>query len=342
VDQKIGSSAGGRSLRIEDAVIDLDYARLAAFAGKAVDRTFLAPFSLVKCSADAPPQWRHTQEAASALTQQGPSGSLDPKVMEAVYRQAGKAPYWLGDGWSADGAYSRLYDAAAAKHFEGRIAAIKTDSPMKLMAPGVEWTVTAGEERRDVQLGPQWFVDAEAMPFRVGDPVQIDASPANVDGRRVWIASRVAGRGDSLVLRGPDGRPAWIEDRDFDGPPRFVKGKTLLGKDVIGSSRETLGRVVDVVFNMRNGRIAYLAVESPEGLHAVPLGAFEATNSDGPLQIRIAREIFAKSPVFSGNTTWPAKIDRTWVEYVSVRYGNPGVQEGSRDPSLRSPRKQEP
>jgi hypothetical protein len=60
-----------------------------------------------------------------------------------------------------------------------------------------------------VRLGPDFYVDEQAVKLATGDRVIVKGYEVELDGERVLVAAEVR-RGDAvLALRGEDGIPLW-------------------------------------------------------------------------------------------------------------------------------------
>lgn len=110
--------------------------------------------------------------------------------------------------------------------------------------------------------------------------------------------------------------------------PRLRAGKGILNIEVVDGENEKLGEVTDVALDWESGKIPYIVVKNAKSqrMHAIPIAAFEKTEDDQRLLVKVPPEVFHKGASFSAEDKWPAAIDRQWVEYVQVRYGRRGVQ----------------
>ena len=103
---------------------------------------------------------------------------------------------------------------------------------------------------------------------------------------------------------------------------------------VHSGQERSVGRIVDFAVTVENHRLAYAAVEfrsDDAKLYPLPLSAFVVSKPEEPWQVDLSAESIANTPSFSARK-WPQKIERAWVEYVHVRYGDAaldGVQHAS-------------
>jgi len=134
--------------------------------------------------------------------------------------------------------------------------------------------------------------------------------------------------------------PLDIRVNDQDRPPRNVDPLGLfLGRQVAGTAItdprfHEIGRVDDLVVDLRSGKVRYVIVEysavSHQGrLFAVPWNRFQLAGrpqADQVLVLNIDPETLERSSGFVRNE-WPDLADRRWVESIDIYYGrgrNPG------------------
>jgi hypothetical protein len=113
-------------------------------------------------------------------------------------------------GWEIDGKYNKLYSMAEFDNFKGEIEDIMEIVPMEGMAPGLALSV---RDRDDevilVHLGPKSFVSDHG--FRKGDKVKIRGAWAEIDGKEIFMASKIR-RGEDHVYKvrlTKNGKPFW-------------------------------------------------------------------------------------------------------------------------------------
>jgi hypothetical protein len=76
-------------------------------------------------------------------------------------------------------------------------------------AEGVHLLVRAGADTVDVHLGPDFWVDAQAVKVAAGDRVEAKGSRVTLGGEPVLLAQEVRKGSDVLALRDADGLPLW-------------------------------------------------------------------------------------------------------------------------------------
>lgn len=115
-------------------------------------------------------------------------------------------------GWGPDSPYNRLYNASEMDSFKGTIVKIVEVTPMKGMSPGVGlWVRESKDEKILVHLCPTWFIDRKSTGLKKGDRVKIKGVWAEVDGKDIFMASKVK-KGDYFQLKvrlTKDGTPFW-------------------------------------------------------------------------------------------------------------------------------------
>ncbi len=96
-------------------------------------------------------------------------------------------------GWEKDSAYNKLYDLDEWDSFKGNVVGFKRIIPLKGMSPGVALLVRDGDsdETVTVHLGPSPFVNPNRISLRKGDKVKVKGVWAEIDGKEVFMASKV-------------------------------------------------------------------------------------------------------------------------------------------------------
>lgn len=95
------------------------------------------------------------------------------------------------------------------------------------------------------------------------------------------------------------------------------KASSIIGAVVKNQQGVGLGKIRDVVFDLKSGRVAYAVIDSgagtlnPEQLHAVPLGAFQADASGKTLILNVDREKLVQSESLDKNN-WPGLTTAVW------------------------------
>jgi len=114
-------------------------------------------------------------------------------------------------GWDENGAYNRLYQASELDRLKCRVKNVIEVVPMKGMSPGVALIVDDGEgEDIMVHVGPKWFL-GDLIGIQRGEKVKIRGSWAEIDGKDVFIASKIK-KGDFFSLKvrlTKNGKPFW-------------------------------------------------------------------------------------------------------------------------------------
>ena len=101
------------------------------------------------------------------------------------------------------------YDPATVETVRGTIRSVDVQRSDYGPSDGVHLALAVGEATLPVHLGPVWFVERQAAPFRVGDAVEVVGSRVTLAGEAVLIAREVRRGDDALVLRDAAGYPAW-------------------------------------------------------------------------------------------------------------------------------------
>jgi sporulation protein YlmC with PRC-barrel domain len=105
-----------------------------------------------------------------------------------------------------------------------------------------------------------------------------------------------------------------------EGPgPEIMAAATLDGDKVISSDGEHVGKISDIMLDVRNGRIAY-AVLSEGGflgmgsnLHAIPWSALTLDTDEKCFVVDIPAQRLKDDPGFDKDH-WPTMADARWAE----------------------------
>ncbi len=103
---------------------------------------------------------------------------------------------------------ARAFDPKAVTTIQGEITDIQRIAG-RHGHEGIHLTVAMGSEKLAVHLGPDFYVDGQALKLAKGDKVEVKGSRTTLDGQPVMIAQEVR-RGDQvLALRDANGMPLW-------------------------------------------------------------------------------------------------------------------------------------
>lgn len=122
------------------------------------------------------------------------------------------------------------------------------------------------------------------------------------------LHSQSAGGGADIVGGGVGGGPG----------PEIMAAATLDGNKVVSSDGEHVGKISDIMLDVRSGRVAY-AVLSKGGflgmgntLHAIPWGALTLDTAEKCFRVDIAAQRI-KDDRGLDKDHWPSKADQTWA-----------------------------
>lgn len=119
-------------------------------------------------------------------------------------------------GWEADSAYNRLYNANTEVTFSGKvIGEVDSTQPEPSMSAVTSLLV---KDRRNggtatVDLGPTWYVAQLRPALKVNDRVTVTGSKVMLDGRSLILARKIVRGKRALYLRELTGYPMWVASR---------------------------------------------------------------------------------------------------------------------------------
>lgn len=107
------------------------------------------------------------------------------------------------------GGGQRMYDPSKAEIVSGDVVAVKEFTSRNGMRKGVGLELNAAGRTIVVHLGPQFYLDKQAVKIAAGDKVEITGVKAMRRGGEMFIAGEVKKGGESLKLRDDTGMPLW-------------------------------------------------------------------------------------------------------------------------------------
>jgi hypothetical protein len=123
-----------------------------------------------------------------------------------------------GDGNCAQGGcFDKMYDPAKAETVTGRVVSLEPIASRKGNCQGIGLTLNTGEANIVVHLGPQWYLDQQAVKLTAGDTVEIKGAKAIRAGEGIFIAAEVKKGSEALRLRDASGVPAWAGSCQGEG-----------------------------------------------------------------------------------------------------------------------------
>lgn len=112
-------------------------------------------------------------------------------------------------GWGAGTPYARMYNPQTVETIKGEVVALERITPMKGMHSGLHAMVKTDKETLSVHLGPDWYLEKQDMGIEVKDQIEVKGSRVTFEGKPALIAAEVKKGDHVLILRDPNGIPAW-------------------------------------------------------------------------------------------------------------------------------------
>lgn len=117
------------------------------------------------------------------------------------------------------------------------------------------------------------------------------------------------------------------ENEDRSGPgPEVMAASTLEGDDVINRVGDDLGKIKEIMVDVRSGRVAYAVLSSGgflglgDKLFAIPWGALTLDTDRKCFILDVDAERLKNAPGFDKDH-WPTMADTTWANEVHAYYG---------------------
>jgi sporulation protein YlmC with PRC-barrel domain len=113
-----------------------------------------------------------------------------------------------------------------------------------------------------------------------------------------------------------------------EGPgPDVMAAATLDGNKVISSDGENIGKIKDIMLDVRSGRVAYAVLSSGgflgigDKLLAIPWNALTLDTQEKCFVLNMVAERVKNAPGFD-KEHWPSMADQTWATTVHQYYGS--------------------
>lgn len=114
-------------------------------------------------------------------------------------------------GWGNDDEYNKLYNPKEKDKLKGTVLKFKKVEPLPGMSEATVLILDEDGDKIDVHLCPIWFATAKDTGIKKGDKVKIKGSWAEIDGKDVFLASKVK-KGEHYEFKvrlTQDGTPFW-------------------------------------------------------------------------------------------------------------------------------------
>jgi hypothetical protein len=114
-------------------------------------------------------------------------------------------------GWGIDDPYNKLFNFKEIEKIKVKVVRLMEVVPMPGMSPATALEVSEGSNTFLVHLCPVWFATPADVGVRPGDKVTLKGSWAEINGKDVFLASKVK-KGESQEFKvrlTKDGTPFW-------------------------------------------------------------------------------------------------------------------------------------
>jgi len=108
--------------------------------------------------------------------------------------------------------------APSEKNYSGTVEAVNQHTCEICNKVEASVILITGPGRLEVRLGLQAFLEEHDFHLSRGDPIEVTGIGFIERGKNVVLANEVQKAGESLVLRGKHGKPAWIGAHGYTCP----------------------------------------------------------------------------------------------------------------------------
>jgi len=113
-------------------------------------------------------------------------------------------------GWGSTAGYNKMYSTATVLELKGTVEKVEKIIPEKGMSNGIHLVMkTDKKETISIHLGPEWFLDKQAIHFAVGDVIIVSGSKITYESKPAIIAKNIKKGDDFLELRDDKGFTKW-------------------------------------------------------------------------------------------------------------------------------------
>lgn len=115
-------------------------------------------------------------------------------------------------GWEIDSPYNQLYDVREFEKIRAWVVRLKEVVPMPGMSPATAMDIREGDEVFEVHICPTWYRKPSEIRLKKGDRIKIKGAWAEVNGKEVFIASKIKQDPDTTIIKvrlTKDGTPFW-------------------------------------------------------------------------------------------------------------------------------------
>jgi hypothetical protein len=115
-------------------------------------------------------------------------------------------------GWGIDDPYNQHYNVKEFEKLRAYVVRVKEAIPMPGMSPATVIEVREGDEIIEVQICPTWYKQPKDIRVKKGDRIKIKGVWAYIDGKDVFMASKIKKDPDFEIIKvrlTRDGTPFW-------------------------------------------------------------------------------------------------------------------------------------
>lgn len=111
--------------------------------------------------------------------------------------------------WSMGTPYGKMYDSKTVETIGGEVVSVNKFTPMRGMTSGSCLTLKTEKETIPVHLGPESYIENQAVKIKPKDKIEVKGSRITFDEKPAIIAAEVKKGDEVLKLRNEDGMPVW-------------------------------------------------------------------------------------------------------------------------------------
>ncbi len=114
--------------------------------------------------------------------------------------------------WGENSRIGKLYNPNTFEEHAGTVISFQQTKPrLARWHALVVFLKTPKDDHLEVHLGPQWFLEENALDLQINDTVYVSGSKVTVEDRKFLVANKITKGDKTLVLRKDDGKPVWVK-----------------------------------------------------------------------------------------------------------------------------------
>jgi len=124
-------------------------------------------------------------------------------------------------------------------------------------------------------------------------------------------------------------------DTVYGTSPELMSASSLISDDVCNTHGDDLGKIKDIMLDLRNGKVGYAVLSfgsflgMGEKLFAVPWNALTLDPENKRFVLNVEKDSLKDAPGFDKDN-WPNMADQVWAKDIHTYYGSSPYYQGDK------------